>query len=149
VLDELTTGLDPQARRDTWDLVKAVRDRGVTTLLVTHDMEEAQHLCDRVALVDAGRIVAIDTPARLAERTAGGKRVRFRPSAAFDESLLTRLPEVSSLEHDRGLVVVTGEGDLANAVILTLAKVGVRTRPCHGVGGARGCVPRAHGPRHR
>lgn len=128
VLDELTTGLDPQARRDTWDLVKAVRDRGVTTLLVTHDMEEAQHLCDRVALVDAGRIVAIDTPARLAERTAGGKRVRFRPSAAFDESLLTRLPEVSSLEHDRGLVVVTGEGDLANAVILTLAKVGVSAR---------------------
>jgi ABC-2 type transport system ATP-binding protein len=67
VLDELTTGLDPQARRDTWDLVKAVRDQGVTTVLVTHDMEEAQHLCDRVALVDAGRIVAIDTPARLAE----------------------------------------------------------------------------------
>jgi ABC-2 type transport system ATP-binding protein len=125
VLDELTTGLDPQARRDTWDLVKAVRDRGVTTLLVTHDMEEAQHLCDKVALVDAGRIVAIDTPARLAEPAAGGKVVRFRPSAAFDESLLTALPEVSSLEHDRGLVVVTGEGDLANAVILTLGKVGV------------------------
>src|SRR5674476_471567 len=62
---------------------------------------------------------------RLAERTAGGKRVRFRPSTPFEESLLTRLPEVSSLEHDGGLVVVTGEGDLANAVILTLAKVGV------------------------
>jgi len=125
VLDELTTGLDPQARRDTWDLVKAVRDRGVTTLLVTHDMEEAQHLCDRVALVDAGRIVAIDTPARLAERTAGGKLVRFRPSAPFEESLLTSLPEVSTLEHDRGRIVVTGGGDLVNAVILTLAKVGV------------------------
>jgi ABC-2 type transport system ATP-binding protein len=125
VLDELTTGLDPQARRDTWDLVKAVRDRGVTTVLVTHDMQEAQHLCDQVALVDAGRVVATDTPARLAEPAAGGKVVRLRPSAAFDESLLTALPEVSSLEHDRGLVVVTGEGDLANAVILTLGKVGV------------------------
>ena len=125
VLDELTTGLDPQARCDTWDLVNAVRGRGVTTLLVTHDMEEAQHLCDRVALVDAGRIVAIDTPAHLAERAAGGKLVSFRPSAPFDESLLTRLPEVSGLEHDGARIVVTGEGDLANAVILTLAAVGV------------------------
>src|ERR1019366_312317 len=106
-------------------VIRAVRDRGVTTVLVTHDMQEAQHLCDQVALVDAGRIVAIDTPSRLAEPAAGGKVVRLRPSAAFDESLLTALPEVSSLEHDRGLVVVTGEGDLANAVILTLGKVGV------------------------
>ena len=125
VLDELTTGLDPQARRDAWDLVEAVRDGGVTIVLVTHDMEEAEHLCDRVALVDAGRVVAIDTPARLAERAAGGKRVRFRPSAPFDEALLTRLPEVRGLEHDGDWMVATGGGDLANAVILTLAAVGV------------------------
>ena len=125
VLDELTTGLDPQARRDTWDLIEEVRDRGVTIVLVTHDMDEAEHLCDRVALVDAGRVVAIDTPARLAESAAGGKRVRFRPSAPFDEALLTRLPEVRSLEQDDGWVLATGEGDLANAVILTLAEVGV------------------------
>ena len=70
-------------------------------MLVTHDMQEAQHLCDQVALVDAGRVVATDTPARLAEPAAGGKVVRLRPSAAFDESLLSALPEVSSLEHDR------------------------------------------------
>ena len=125
VLDELTTGLDPQARRDTWDLIEEVRDRGVTIVLVTHDMDEAQHLCDRVGLVDAGRVVAIDTPARLAERAAGGKRVRFRPSAPFDEALLTGLPEVRSLEQDDGWMVATGEGDLANAVILALAGVGV------------------------
>jgi len=125
VLDELTTGLDPQARRDTWDLVEAVRDRGVTLVLVTHDMEEAQHLCDRVALVDAGRVVAIDTPAHLAEQAAGGKRVRFRPSAPFDESTLTHLPEVHGLERDGDWMIATGEGDLVNAVILTLAEVGV------------------------
>ena len=125
VLDELTTGLDPQARRDTWELVEAVRAREVTIVLVTHDMEEAQHLCDRVALVDAGRVVAIDTPAHLAERAAGGKQVRFRPSAAFDDSLLTALPEVRSLQHDGDWMVATGEGDLANAVVLTLAAAGV------------------------
>jgi ABC-2 type transport system ATP-binding protein len=125
VLDELTTGLDPHARRDTWDLAEAVRDRGVTILLVTHDMEEAEHLCDRVALVDAGRVVAIDTPARLAEQAAGGKQVRFRPSAPFDVSLLTGLPEVSGLQRDGDWMIATGEGDLANAVILTLAEVGV------------------------
>ena len=64
VLDELTTGLDPQARRDTWELIEGVRDRGVTIVLVTHFMEEAERLCDRVALIDTGRVVAVDTPGR-------------------------------------------------------------------------------------
>ncbi len=63
VLDELTTGLDPQARRDTWDLVEAVRAEGVTVVLVTHFMEEAERLCDRIAVIGSGRVVAIDTPA--------------------------------------------------------------------------------------
>ena len=66
VLDELTTGLDPQARRDTWELIEAVRDRGVTIVLVSHFMEEAERLCDRVALIDSGRVVVTDTPAALA-----------------------------------------------------------------------------------
>ena len=70
VLDELTTGLDPQARRDTWALIEGIRDRGVTIVLVTHFMEEAERLCDRVALIDAGRVVALDTPAGLAERVS-------------------------------------------------------------------------------
>ena len=58
----MTTGLDPQARRDTWDLIEGVRDRGVTIVLVTHFMDEAERLCDRVALIDKGRVRAIDTP---------------------------------------------------------------------------------------
>src|SRR5690606_150909 len=58
VLDELTTGLDPQARRDTWGLIERIRDRGVTVLLVTHFMEEAERLCDRLAVIDGGRLVA-------------------------------------------------------------------------------------------
>src|SRR6516225_4258448 len=108
VLDELTTGLDPQARRDTWALIEGVRDRGVTILLVTHFMEEAERLCDRVALIDSGRVVALDTPASLAARARGGKSVRFLPSAPFDEDLLTALPQVARLEHQGQHVVVTG-----------------------------------------
>ena len=81
VLDEMTTGLDPQARRDTWALIEGVRHRGVTIILVTHYMDEAERLCDRVALVDHGRVVAIDTPEGLADRAGVAKRVRFVPSA--------------------------------------------------------------------
>ncbi|HLT09409.1 MAG TPA: ABC transporter ATP-binding protein [Micromonosporaceae bacterium] len=70
ILDELTTGLDPQARRDTWDLIRAVRDRGVTVVLVTHFMDEAERLCDRLAVIASGRLVALDTPAALIAGTA-------------------------------------------------------------------------------
>ncbi|MFD9891530.1 ABC transporter ATP-binding protein [Amycolatopsis sp. NPDC059027] len=69
VLDELTTGLDPHARRDTWQLVERVRDSGVTVLLVTHFMDEAERLCDRVAIFDAGHVVATGTPAELRATT--------------------------------------------------------------------------------
>jgi ABC-2 type transport system ATP-binding protein len=62
VLDELTTGLDPAARRDTWSLIRALRDRGVTVLLVTHAMDEAEMLCDRLVVIDRGRVVARGTP---------------------------------------------------------------------------------------
>jgi ABC-2 type transport system ATP-binding protein len=68
VLDELTTGLDPQARRDTWQLIRDVRDRGVTVVLVTHFMDEAERLCDRLAVLRSGEVVAIDTPAALVAR---------------------------------------------------------------------------------
>ena len=84
----MTTGLDPQARRDTWGLIEAVRDRGVTILLVTHYMDEAERLCDRVAPFDRGKIVAIDTPEGLADRAGVAKRVRFIPSAPFEDRLL-------------------------------------------------------------
>jgi len=125
VLDEMTTGLDPQARRDTWELIESVRERHVTILLVTHFMEEAERLCDRVALIDRGRVVAIDTPAGLAEKTKGAKLVRFTPSAPFDDRLLLDLREVRNLERAGRRVVVTGSGDLVNAIILTLAAAGV------------------------
>jgi ABC-2 type transport system ATP-binding protein len=128
VLDEMTTGLDPQARRDTWELIEGIRARGVTIVLVTHFMEEAERLCDRVALIDSGRVVALDTPAALAERSRGGKTVRFLPSAPFDDRLLTRLPGVTGVEHAGQHVVVTGSGELVNAVILTLDAAGVTAR---------------------
>jgi ABC-2 type transport system ATP-binding protein len=128
VLDEMTSGLDPQARRDTWDLIEAVRNRGVTILLVTHFMEEAERLCDRVALIDAGHVVALDSPAGLAARASGGTSVRFVPSAPFDDRLLSKLPEVRAVTRSGSHVIVTGTGELVNAVILTLAAAGVTAR---------------------
>jgi ABC-2 type transport system ATP-binding protein len=128
VLDEMTTGLDPQARRDAWQLIAGMREHGVTVLLVTHFMEEAERLCDRVALIDSGRIVALDTPGGLAARARGGKSVRFLPSAPFDERLLTALPGVTRVDRDGQHVVVTGTGELVNEVILALAAAGVTAR---------------------
>ncbi|HYF65260.1 MAG TPA: ABC transporter ATP-binding protein, partial [Herpetosiphonaceae bacterium] len=107
-LDELTTGLDPQARRDTWRLIERARDGGVTVVLVSHFMEEAERLCDRIAVIDAGRVVALDTPAGLAARAGGDQTLRFRPSAPLDERLLAGLPEVSGISQQGGLVRVSG-----------------------------------------
>ncbi|MER6951984.1 ABC transporter ATP-binding protein [Nonomuraea sp. NPDC000554] len=125
VLDELTTGLDPQARRDTWELVEQVRDSGVTIVLVTHFMEEAERLCDRVALIDAGRVVAVDSPSGLIAQAGGGQRVRFRPSAPLDDALLLELPEVDEVGRSGGDVVVSGTGNLAHVVTLALAQHGI------------------------
>ncbi|WP_406673876.1 ABC transporter ATP-binding protein [Nonomuraea sp. N2-4H] len=121
VLDELTTGLDPQARRDTWELIEQVRTSGVTIVLVTHFMEEAERLCDRIALIDAGRVVATDTPAGLIAQVGGEQRLRFRPSAPVDDALLLALPEVREVSRSGEQVVVTGSGNLAPAVTLALA----------------------------
>lgn len=122
ILDELTTGLDPQARRDTWDLVDQVRDSGVTIILVTHFMDEAERLCDRLALIDGGRLVALDTPAGLVASVAAEQRVRFRPSAALDERLLTDLSEVTGVQRHGQQVLVTGTGNLLQAVTSVLAR---------------------------
>jgi ABC-2 type transport system ATP-binding protein len=110
-------------------------DRGraaprVTIVLVTHFMEEAERLCDRVALIESGRVVALDTPAGLTVRASSGKQVRFWPSAPFDDRLLLGRPEVASLERDGHHVTVTGSGELVNVVILALAAAGVTA---HGV----------------
>ena len=128
VLDELTTGLDPEARRDTWDLISGVRDRGVTIVLVTHFMEEAEHLCDRVALVDSGRIVALDTPAALAESINAGMTVRFLTPATFDPELLSALPDVTSVVRRGDTVTVTGNGNVLAAVTTVLARHEIEPR---------------------
>ncbi|MFC6088731.1 ABC transporter ATP-binding protein [Saccharothrix lopnurensis] len=122
VLDELTTGLDPQARRDTWSLVEQVRDSGVTVVLVTHFMEEAERLCDRLALIDGGRLVAVDSPAGLVSRVNDEQTVRFRPTGPLDLELLRELPEVSRVEQHGSRVVVTGGGNLPHAVTAILAR---------------------------
>ncbi|SFK40375.1 ABC transporter ATP-binding protein [Amycolatopsis sacchari] len=125
VLDELSTGLDPQARRDTWDLIERVRDRGVTIVLVTHFMAEAERLCDRIAVFDAGRVVAVDTPAGLVRQVGAEQRIRFRPSAPVDDAVFTALPEVRRVERHGGRLVVTGTGDVLRAVTVVLARTGV------------------------
>ncbi|MEU8155361.1 ABC transporter ATP-binding protein [Micromonospora sp. NPDC048986] len=122
ILDELTTGLDPQARRDTWGLIEQVRDSGVTIVLVTHFMEEAERLCDRVAVIDRGRVVALDSPAGLVSAVAPEQRIRFRPSTPIDDRLLADLPEVSAVQRTGSQVVVTGTGGLLHAVTSVLAR---------------------------
>ncbi|TMR91517.1 ABC transporter ATP-binding protein [Nonomuraea basaltis] len=122
ILDELTTGLDPQARRDTWDLIEGVRSRGVTIVLVTHFMEEAERLCDRLALIDAGRVVMVDTPTGLTERARIEQRIQFRPSRPLDDRLLTSLPDVSGVTRRGELVIVSGNDNALNAVTTVLAR---------------------------
>ncbi|GAB3449643.1 ABC transporter ATP-binding protein [Actinophytocola sediminis] len=122
VLDELTTGLDPQARRDVWDLIETIRHRGVTIVLVTHFMEEAERLCDRLALIDAGRVVAVDSPAGLISTVDDAQRIRFKPSAPIDHRELTALPEVTAVERVGAQLVVTGTGNVLYAVTSVLAR---------------------------
>jgi ABC-2 type transport system ATP-binding protein len=122
VLDELTTGLDPQARRDVWDLIERIRDTGVTILLVTHFMAEAERLCDRLALIDSGRVLAVDTPAGLVSRVDDEQRIRFRPSRPLDDALLTALPEVTGVSRSGAQIVVTGTGNVLHAVTSVLAR---------------------------
>jgi ABC-2 type transport system ATP-binding protein len=122
ILDELTTGLDPQARRDTWQLIEDVRASGVTIILVTHFMEEAERLADRIALIDSGRLVALDTPAGIVSRVDAQQRLRFRPSAPIDDALLTGLPEVRSVRRHGQTVEVSGTGNVVQAVTSILAR---------------------------
>src|SRR5271154_3448427 len=128
VLDEMTTGLDPQARRDTWALIEGVRDRGTTIVLVTHFMEEAERLCDRIAVFDSGRIVALDTPDALAGGADAAQRIRFRPDRPLDDAALLALPEVCGVQRHGDQVTVTGTGAVLNAVTMLLARRGIVAR---------------------
>jgi ABC-2 type transport system ATP-binding protein len=125
ILDELTTGLDPEARRETWAIIERMRERGVTVILVTHFMDEAERLCDRLALINHGAVRALDTPEAIAA-TAGGSRVRFVPSQPVDDQTLRAIPGVSEIERKERYVSVTGTGDLAGSLINALALFGVR-----------------------
>jgi len=123
ILDELTTGLDPEARRETWALIERFRDGGVTVILVTHFMDEAERLCDRLAFINHGKLVALDTPEAIAA-LAGGTKVRFVPSKPIDDKTLYAIPGVSHVERKERYITVMGTGDLAATIIKSLAKIG-------------------------
>lgn len=125
VLDELTTGLDPQARRDTWALIRSIRDRGVTILLVTHFMEEAERLCDRMMLVTAGRAAATGSPADLIASAGLEQQIRFYPSGPLADELLAAVPGVRRVVRSGGEVTVVGTGDVVGAVAFALAEAGI------------------------
>lgn len=127
-LDELTTGLDPQARRAMWDLVREIRDQGKTVVLTTHFMEEAERLCDRVAIMDQGRIVALDSPANLIRSHGAENRITFTADAGC-EAKLRGLAGVARVDREGERVIVHGSGDgLIGEVVAALSSDGVLFR---------------------
>src|SRR5665213_4077083 len=111
-----------------------MRDRGVTVILVTHFMDEAEKLCDRLALINHGTVRALDTPEAIAAQ-AGGSRVRFVPSQPVNDETLRAIPGVNEIERKERYVSVTGTGDLAGSLINALAAFGVRVSEVEGRGG--------------
>lgn len=127
ILDELTTGLDPHARREVWGLVESVRDSGVSILLVTHFMDEAERLADQVVIIDEGRVVASGTPAALTTSLAAGYQFRMRFAEELRAELvqnLRDLPLVDELTIDRDQYEVTGQREVLPAVVQVLARGG-------------------------
>ncbi len=131
ILDELTTGLDPAARRATWELVERVRATGVTILLVTHFMDEAERLCDRLVIIDEGRVVAHGTPAELIDGLDDTRAVRIRVAPGDVEPAVRALsplvgsPDVSSVEGDGPEIEVRGSRRVLFAVVPALAAADV------------------------
>jgi len=126
-LDELTTGLDPQARRAIWDLVRGIRARGKTVFLTTHLMEEAERLCDRVAIIDHGRIVDINSPAGLIRRHCPQRTVILTTEDTTADEKLRALPGVEVTRNETGALVVRGDAaDLMTGVIACLADHRIR-----------------------
>ncbi|MBO0768469.1 MAG: ABC transporter ATP-binding protein [Solirubrobacterales bacterium] len=123
ILDELTTGLDPAARRETWKVISDIRDQGVTVLLVTHFMEEAEYLCDRVAVFHRGRVIGLDSPGSLA--AGAGQKLSFRPKTPLDPAELRGLAGVSNVSAPDGRIEVDGGGDLIASVMEALVSRGV------------------------
>jgi ABC-2 type transport system ATP-binding protein len=122
-LDELTTGLDPQARRKIWDLVRDIRARGKTVFLTTHLMEEAERLCDRVAIIDRGRIIDIDQPQRLVERYCPERSVTLATADTHALESLSRIPGTELVAQNDSRYTIRGAGDrLVTDVIRCLSE---------------------------
>lgn len=126
-LDELTTGLDPQSRRAIWDRVKDIRDRGKTVLMTTHLMEEAERLCDRVAIIDHGKIIDVDSPARLVNKYCAERSVDLATDDAAAESLFRSMSQVTEVARKNGRLMIHGNGeDLVTNVIRCLSDNRIR-----------------------
>jgi ABC-2 type transport system ATP-binding protein len=126
-LDELTTGLDPQSRRTIWDLVRGIRARGKTVFLTTHLMEEAERLCDRVAIIDHGRIVDIDTPARLVAKHCPERTIEVATTDAAAEAHFRRIASVDAVERVDWRFTIRGRGeDFVTDVIQCLSEHRIR-----------------------
>ncbi len=123
-LDEMTTGLDPASRRIAWDLIRRIRERGTTVVLVTHFMDEAEALCDRLVVIDEGRVKAEGSPQQLIDRYGGGVRVRFTADGP-GISWLSDVAGVKEVASDRGRYEVTGEGPLLAHVAAALVSHGL------------------------
>lgn len=121
-LDELTTGLDPQARRATWDLVRTIREQGKTVVLITHFMDEMEALADRVAIVDHGRIIAMDTPANLIAGLNAETQVHFTVPNGFQPEQLHEVSGVTAVKQERQQVTVRGNGPLLARVAAALGQ---------------------------
>jgi ABC-2 type transport system ATP-binding protein len=126
-LDELTTGLDPQSRRAIWELVRGIRDRGKTVFLTTHLMEEAERLCDRVAIIEHGRIIDIDTPERLVNRHCPERTVVLVTEASVSEERFRAIPGVETVVCNDLRFTIRGRGDdLVSDVIHCLSENQIR-----------------------
>ncbi|MEP6620535.1 MAG: ABC transporter ATP-binding protein [bacterium] len=110
-LDELTTGLDPQARHAIWELVRGIRDRGKTVFMTTHLMEEAERLCDRVAIIEHGRIIDIDSPDRLVARNCPERTVVLVTDHAAAAEAFARIPHLASVTEREARFTLHGTGD--------------------------------------
>jgi len=121
-LDEPTTGLDPQARLSLWDIVEKFRTRGGTILLTTHYMEEASRLCNRVAIMDHGKVIALGTPAELIESLGADQVIEFSVASALVDDSLTSLPAVKNL-HKRGEVYALTVSEIGVALPALLAEI--------------------------
>ena len=128
-LDELTTGLDPQARRAIWELITGIRERGTTVFLTTHLMEEAERLCDRVAIIEHGRLIELGTPEELVQKHCPKRSVVFTSDGDDISTLLGGVPGVMSVASQGATHTLSGEGDdFVTDVIAFIAREGIHVR---------------------